>query len=154
MYADLPPAEIEHLLKKEVFGNLACCLNGKPYVFPMAYLYHENVIYGQTITGHKTEIVRANPNVCFQVHTVRERGWSSVMCWGAFQELDFADLQQSTDKRIVELLTGRLSDLQHRIGVDVAYVRGDSLEPLRVNGRSSTLFRILIEEKTGKCHDM
>lgn len=153
MYKELNQEGIERVLRAEKFGNLGCSIHNKPYVFPMAFVYHDNVIYGQTTTGHKTKIIRENPNVCFQTHMLTDSGWASVMCWGIFQELDFEDVDDAQSTQVVKMLIEKLSSVQHPIGVKIQYSQTESLKPLSINGHKSTLFRIVITEKTGKFFD-
>jgi hypothetical protein len=49
----LSDTEIDALLTSEMFCHLACSEGGKPYVVPMAYVFHKNTIYGQTTEGKK-----------------------------------------------------------------------------------------------------
>ena len=58
MLSTLTDKEIDEFLMAHKIGNIGCCLNEKPYVFPMAYVYHEDVIYGQTTIGKKIEAAR------------------------------------------------------------------------------------------------
>lgn len=149
-FGQLPSDDINALLEKQTFGHLGCCLNDKPYVFPMAYAYRDNVIYGQTTTGRKVEIMRQNPNVCFQVGLVHPHGWESVMCWGSFQELAFKDLKDGASMKAVKLLTKHIGSIQNQIGLSVPFSFENGAEPVKVNDKESTLFRIVINEKTGK----
>jgi len=61
-------AEIEKVLKEIDFGYLGMSYNGKPYVIPMSYAYHENRIYlHAALKGLKLEYIKNNPQVCFTV---------------------------------------------------------------------------------------
>ncbi len=66
------------LLMSEVFAHLGCCEGSRPYIVPLAYVFHENALYGQTTEGKKVEILRKNPLVCFQVQKQEERQWRSA----------------------------------------------------------------------------
>ncbi|NOS67438.1 MAG: hypothetical protein HOO67_03695 [Candidatus Peribacteraceae bacterium] len=84
MQDKLSDKEMNMLLSSEVFGHLGCCDDGKPYIVPMAYVYNENTLYGQTTEGKKVEKLRKNPLVCFQVESLKEGQWRSVICWGGY----------------------------------------------------------------------
>lgn len=145
----LSEQEINELLSSQTFGHLGCCENGKPYVFPMAYAYHANILYGQTTAGKKVEILRRNPSVCFQVQDVTETHWRSVQCWGTFEELAFEKLDGTEAARIVRLLSEHLGSIQHQVGINVEFSGGGSPKPVLVNGKLTTLFRIVLDEKSG-----
>lgn len=148
----LSVGETDALLQSEVFGHLGCTDGSRPYVLPLAYVFHDNVIYGQTSEGKKTDILRRNPSVCFQVQRQEEDQWRSVMCWGTFEELDFGKLEKGEAAAIVALLTERLSGIQKNVGITIPFSFADGAAPLVLNKRKSTLFRILVTEKTGKLY--
>jgi nitroimidazol reductase NimA-like FMN-containing flavoprotein (pyridoxamine 5'-phosphate oxidase superfamily) len=151
----LSDTEIDALLTSEMFCHLACSEGGKPYVVPMAYVFHKNTIYGQTTEGKKVDILRKNPLACFQVEKREEHHWSSAMCWGTFEELDFDALEQSEAKEIYKLLTDRLGGIQETVGITIpSFSFSGKAAPLMVHNRKSTLFRIVITEKMGKFYAM
>lgn len=138
------------LLESEVFGHMASADERKPYIVPMAYVFHDNALYGQTTEGKKVAMLRKNPQVCFQVESVKDHRWKSVVCWGIFEELDFKELQKAEAIEIVELLTRRIGSIQEKIGISVPFSFAGGALPLKVNEKQSTLFRIAIQEKTGR----
>src|SRR5579864_8874055 len=88
MIAPLPDSEIERLLSEEFVGRLACSADGRPYVVPIAYAYHDGYIYSHTTEGLKVRMMRRNRNVCFEVDRVQDEfNWRSVVAWGTFEEL-------------------------------------------------------------------
>lgn len=148
----LSEPEIHQVLTSEIFGHLACCDSGKPYVVPLAFVFHGNALYGQTTEGKKIEILRKNPLVCFQVQQRKQREWRSVLCWGTFEEFDFEKLGDKESMVIVGLLTKRLGDIQKDVGITLPrYSFNGEAKALLVNDRRSTLFRIVVTEKTGRC---
>lgn len=147
----LSDTEMDHLLQAEVFGHLGCCENGKPYVFPLAYVFHDGVLYGQTKGGKKIEILTKNPHVCFQVQQQKKSEWRSVLCWGAFEEFDFEKLEDTEAMIVAELLTKRLGEIQEDVGIALPrYSFNGKAKALLVHDRKSTLFRIVITERTGR----
>ena len=154
MQGSLSSTEMDELLSSEVFGHLGCTDSTKPYIVPMAYVHHENVLYGQTTEGKKVEILRKNPLVCFQVEKQEDRRWQSVICWGIFEELDFAELQKPESMEVVKLLTQRIGAIQENVGIAVPYSFQGGAQPLSVNEKKSTLFRISISEKTGRFYEV
>lgn len=149
MHKDLLATDIDSLLESEVFGHLACTDGEKPYIVPLAYVFYNNAIYGQTTEGKKIDILRKNPQVCFQVQKQTDR-WQSVICWGTFQELDFSVVKEAEASMIIELLTMRLGSVQSEVGVTVPFAFNGKPQALTTDQKKSTLFRILITEKTGR----
>lgn len=153
MYPPLDETGIEAVLEKNHLGHLGCTMDATTYVFPMAYVYHDNVIYGQTTTGQKTNIARTNSKICFQVEEVQGKAWRSVMCWGDFEELDFQELRNTQLQKMTQLLTKRIAEFQHLYGVIVPYsIDTNETIPVTVNDKTSTLFRIVVDKKTGRSH--
>ena len=125
-------------------------MQGKPYVFPLAYAYQNGVLYGQTTAGRKIEAARETPLVCLEASDVTGGGWERVMCWGRFEELDFEKLEPGAATTVIKLLTERIGSVQLKLGIEVPFLRGDSIEPGTIDGKKATLFRIVVTEKSGR----
>ena len=150
MRGDLTNAEMDALLGTERIGHLGCLDGNRPYVVPMAFVFHDDVLYGQTTEGKKVEMLRKNPTVCFQVEALKEKQWKSAMLYGTFEELDFENLPPGAIPAI-KLLTERIGTIQDDIGVKIPYAYSvNAILPLKVNEKTSTLFRIVVTEKSGK----
>ncbi len=152
MERTLSDREIDALLAAEIFGHLACADGLLPYILPLAYVYQDNMIYGQTTEGRKTNILRKNPLVCFQVQHQEENEWRSAMCWGSFEEMDFEKLDKDQGARIVSLLTERLSGIQQNVGIVIPFSFVDGAKSVDAGRGKSTLFRIPVREKTGRLY--
>jgi nitroimidazol reductase NimA-like FMN-containing flavoprotein (pyridoxamine 5'-phosphate oxidase superfamily) len=64
------PAALEEILKKGLVCHLAMVDGGKPYLVSMNYGYREHSLYlHSALEGRKIDIIRNNPEVCFQVIT-------------------------------------------------------------------------------------
>ncbi len=151
MNGTLSDADMDELLTSGVFGHIGYCDGGKPYVMPLAYVFHDNEIYGQTTEGRKIELIRKNPLVCFQVQHERNYEWRSVICWGTLEELDFEHMEHKEAIPIIRLLTDRLGGIQKNVGITIpSFSLNGKAVPLTVDGRKSTLFRILVTERTGR----
>jgi nitroimidazol reductase NimA-like FMN-containing flavoprotein (pyridoxamine 5'-phosphate oxidase superfamily) len=57
-------------------------INGKkPYIVPLCFGYHDNSLYFHgAIKGLKIDLIRANPNVCFEFDTLTETIESENAC--------------------------------------------------------------------------
>lgn len=61
-------SEIEEIFKKAKVGRLGMCLNNKPYIIPIAFVYYKDKIYFHSANrGRKIRIMKMNPYVCFEV---------------------------------------------------------------------------------------
>lgn len=151
MIGDMTRAEMERLLRTEAVGHLACCPNGRPYVVPIGYVYHEGVIYAHSGLGMKVEAMRQNPEVCFEVeHIDNIADWKSVVAWGRFEELE----EEEADNAL-HLLVGRLaplipdSDAEPHAPEPDGYA-GSTRHILNRSSRHGVVYRIRIKEMTGR----
>jgi uncharacterized protein len=88
MLGELNKTQINNVLTSQVIGRLACADGNQPYIVPVTYTYDGKYIYGQTNEGMKLEMLRKNPNVCFEVDMMTDmRNWQSVVVAGKFEEL-------------------------------------------------------------------
>jgi len=68
------------------------------YLIPLGYVWLHSALYGVADAGRKTEIVKRNPAVAFQVDTSMETGvweWESVTGEGSFELVDGAEEQEA-----------------------------------------------------------
>jgi nitroimidazol reductase NimA-like FMN-containing flavoprotein (pyridoxamine 5'-phosphate oxidase superfamily) len=87
---DLQREEIDAFLESQLVGRIGCHLDGRTYVVPVIYAYDGGSIYVCSTEGRKLAMMRANPNVCFEVDEYDEAGtgsWRSVIAEGVFEEL-------------------------------------------------------------------
>ncbi len=60
--------EVETILKEASVGRLGTCSEGRPYVVPLSFVYHEGKIYFHGASeGKKMADIAQNPKVCFEV---------------------------------------------------------------------------------------
>ncbi len=89
MLGALNQTQIDYLLTSQVIGRIGCCFDNEVYVVPITYAYKGGYIYGHTTEGTKIEIMRSNPNVCFQVDAIQNlANWQSAIVWGNYEELE------------------------------------------------------------------
>jgi nitroimidazol reductase NimA-like FMN-containing flavoprotein (pyridoxamine 5'-phosphate oxidase superfamily) len=88
MIGKLHPDEIEDLLHRRHVGHLSCVADGRPYVVPITYTYAGGCVYGHTLPGRKVTVLRARPQVCFEVAEQSDQAtWGSVVAEGVYEEL-------------------------------------------------------------------
>ncbi len=126
------------LIARNKFAHLACHNSKEVYLVPISYIFVDGYIYSHSKPGHKIDLMRKNPQVCFQVEEVQDFfHWKSVVLWGRFEEL-FGDESDRAMRNLIREFTGRekrRSDLE----IDFAA----QLE-------SSIIYRIKIEKSTGR----
>lgn len=89
MHRTLSDTEMEEVLQRQLYGHLGCTLpDGKVYVVPITYAYHDGALYAFSREGQKIDALRRNPSVCFQTEQFLHEGlWRSVIVWGTYEEL-------------------------------------------------------------------
>ncbi len=88
MLGEMTPNRIEHMLHLEVVGRIGCHASGRTYVVPISYMYDGEAIYAYSFEGLKLQMMRENPNVCFEVDRFDTlANWESIVIQGRFEEL-------------------------------------------------------------------
>ena len=88
MLGELNDLQIKNILSSQVIGRIACAEGNKPYLVPITYVFDGDCLYFQSNEGSKLNILRKNPNVCFEVDVMSDmRNWQSVVITGKFEEL-------------------------------------------------------------------
>ena len=83
MIGILSEIQIDYFLKKELVGRIGCSANDVVYVVPISYAFDGRTIFAHTHEGMKTDVMRQNPNVCFEVDNIKDMGnWQSVIACG------------------------------------------------------------------------
>lgn len=147
MLGDLSPEEIETLLRTEFTARIGCHAEGRTYVVPVTYAYEADSVYGHSTKGLKIQMMRKNPEVCFEVDRVEDIGnWKSVIAWGRFEELGGSKALAAMD-----VLIARLTPLAPKLDLHPSYVlRAAEAESSKVDGRGVVLYRIRLTERTGR----
>lgn len=72
---------INAIIEKTRVLRLGMVNGNKPYVVPLCFGYHEQVLYFHgALKGQKIDVLRENPNVCFEFDTVAEAVASEKAC--------------------------------------------------------------------------
>lgn len=89
MIEELSREEIDALLDANVVGRIGCHAEGRTYVVPIIYAREGESVYVATVEGLKVRMMRANPDVCFEVDEYPGTGgWRSVIADARYVELD------------------------------------------------------------------
>ena len=109
--------ELEAIIGKCDVCSLAMVgKDGKPYVLPMNFGYEDDHIYFHSArTGHKVDILEANPDVCISFSTDHELRWvneevacswgmkyRSVLAYGRVEFIDDYDAKEAALKIIMK----------------------------------------------------
>ncbi len=145
MLGQLNEIQINNILTSQVLGRLACTDGKQPYVVPVTYTYDGEYIYGQSNEGLKINILRKNPNVCFEVDTlINMRDWKSVIVYGKFEELKNKEAEKAREilfNRVFPLMTSStIHTFEHEVNDKVD-------DSTRVK---YMMYRIKIEKITGR----
>lgn len=88
MIGHLTESECKEFLKNEIVGRIGCNTDGKAYVVPVNYLFDGENIIAHSQEGKKIEMMRKNPNVCFEADNMHSlQNWKSVIAWGTYKEI-------------------------------------------------------------------
>ena len=146
MFGKLNSVEIEEVLTQQIIGRIACHANDMSYIVPISYAYDGECVYARTYEGLKINLMRKNPNVCFQTDIMENMAnWKSVIAWGEFKELTETS---ERNEGIQKLLARKIS------GIASETVQLSPIWPFASNEYSDEIdgiiFCIRLSEKTGR----
>lgn len=145
MIGELKDEEMEALLKQQIVGRIACSHGEFIYLVPMSYAYDGQYIYGRSFEGVKLDIMRKNPNICFEVDNVADMAdWQSVIVWGKFEELKEPGEREKALRALVQRHLPLRSSITMHLGKAWPFSEHD-LEDI-----TGVVFRIVITKKTGR----
>ena len=72
---------IEAILNQAYVGHLSLAQNNLPYLVPMCFGYKKNTLYIHSAKeGQKLDIIKDNPNICFEVDMDAELVQKKLAC--------------------------------------------------------------------------
>jgi Predicted flavin-nucleotide-binding protein len=145
MFGKLKAGEIEELLTQHIVGRIGCNAYNTTYIVPISYAYDGEYVYCHTYEGLKVLMMRANPNVCFEVDSMENMAnWKSVIAWGIFEELTDSDKQKVAIQKLYNRIVPGIPSKTLQLSPQWPFPP-DNVE--HVNG---IIFRIKLYEKTGR----
>jgi nitroimidazol reductase NimA-like FMN-containing flavoprotein (pyridoxamine 5'-phosphate oxidase superfamily) len=146
MLRELNDTQIEDLLKSQLIGRIGCHSTDQIYVVPVNYIYESPDIYCHSAKGMKIDLMRKNPQVCFEVDDIKDMtNWQSVIVWGKFEELKDMDEKQKVMQKLIDRITPFILDdsvpPSHGF-VDAESDVGDTIELI--------VYKINVTRKTGR----
>lgn len=105
MVGRLDDEQIDAILHKELIGRLGCHVRGRTYIVPIAFAFTDGTIVAHSTDGLKLQMMRENPEVCFEVDQIDDLShWRSVVLWGRFEELQGSDADRARAELAAKLL--------------------------------------------------
>jgi uncharacterized protein len=149
MFGNLKDEDIEKVIHGNIVGRIGCHSKGKTYVVPISYAYDGAFLYFHTYEGMMINMLRENPEACFQVDIMENMGhWQSVIAWGTFEELTEAG-ERSVG---LEKLTQRI--VPHLASETVKLYPQWPFPPDDLKKIKGIVFRIRLSEKSGRFERM
>jgi nitroimidazol reductase NimA-like FMN-containing flavoprotein (pyridoxamine 5'-phosphate oxidase superfamily) len=146
MLGELTEAQIDHVLHSQMIGRIGCSSEGRMYVVPVTYVYHDGYIYVHSKEGKKVKMMRKNPSVCFQVDIIENMiNWRSVIVWGTYEELKSEEKQQAGMKIMMDRLAPLLTS--ETVRPHPGYPHSPEIVEKEFK---AVAYRIKIVEKTGR----
>lgn len=147
-------SEMEEILLAANVGRLGICWNGQPLIIPVNFAYENGAIYFHgSDPGLRTESLRKNPNVCFEVDETLgtvpapvpceyDTAYRSVVAFGTAQVLSSPAEKMLPLRLIVSKYAGQEEARSLTLSM---------IEDYRSSrGRKTAVVKIQIDRMTGK----
>lgn len=147
MIGRLNDEQIDEVLRANVLGRIGCTDGTKMYVVPINYVYDGKFIIAHSVAGMKIEMMRRNPEVCFEVDEVKNfTNWKSVIAWGQYQELTAERERYAAMKLFVDRMI-RMKISETAVPPEISDTRVHPRSPGNIR---PVIYRLLLTEKTGR----
>ena len=145
MFGKLTTREMEELLASNILGRIGCHADNITYIVPISYAYKNKTVYCHSREGTKIEMMRKNPEVCFEVDKLTDMAnWKSIIAWGKFEEL--ADANERSEA--LEYLVHRVLPI---ISSETTHLSSSwPFPPNNLNEIKGIVFKINISNMTGR----
>jgi nitroimidazol reductase NimA-like FMN-containing flavoprotein (pyridoxamine 5'-phosphate oxidase superfamily) len=145
MFGNLHEDAIEAVLHHQIIGHLACHANKLTYVVPISYAYKDGYIYAHAEEGMKINMMRENPEVCFEVYRMENMGnWQCVIAWGNFEEITDKDERAAALKILLKRNLPVIASKTVQLTNEWPFIPED------INTIKGIVFRIKLTKKTGR----
>ena len=145
MIGVLTEKEAKEVLKHNFIGRIGCSSRGTSYIVPINYLYDGTSIIGHSKVGMKIEMMRSNPDVCFEVEEVASfTSWKSVIAWGTYREItDESEKWQALEAFVKHLIYAKVSETA--IPPETSEIRMHPRAEVKM-----VVYKIMIKKITGR----
>ncbi|OMP75194.1 MULTISPECIES: pyridoxamine 5'-phosphate oxidase family protein [unclassified Chitinophaga] len=148
MIGKLSDQQMHTILQQNMMGRIGCSSNSRVLVVPVCYAYNGKAIIAHSAEGMKINMMRNNPEVCFEVDVINSiTNWQSVIIWGQYQEI----LDEKERFYSIKYLMSRLLQFTEaeKVHHSTAIVGEEENGHFNANIRP-VVYRISIEEMTGR----
>jgi len=146
MLRELNDAQIEALLKSELIGRIGCQSAGRVYIVPVNYIYDGTNIYCHSSKGMKIDMMRENPEICFEVENIKDMtNWKCVIAWGKFEEITEITEQEKVLQSLINRVTPFIMD--DSVTREHGFVDEESDIGTKVE---LIIYKIIVQKKTGR----
>jgi len=146
MLGELTTKEIEDLLRQQVTGRIACYADGRIYIVPINYAYNGVYLFGHSARGKKIDMMRRNPEVCFEVDDIQSIfRWKSVIAWGRFEEITDMDEKQQAMQAIIHRIMPLAENAPDHPSHGITEKESDVGSKVEL-----IVYKIALAEKTGR----
>lgn len=147
MIGKLTNEQIDEVLRDNILGRIGCSDGDKTYIVPVSYAFDGKCILAHSVEGMKIEMMRNNPDVCFEVDEMKSfTNWKSVIAWGKYQEL--------TDERdryyAMKIFVDRMIHIKTSKTAILPHLKKKEVQPHLPENVRPVIYRIVITEKTGR----
>ena len=147
MIGRLTEEQINEVLRTNVLGRIGCSYDNKTYVVPINYVFDGLHIIGHSVTGMKIEMMRKNPEVCFEVDEMKSfTDWKSVIAWGTYQEINGTKERYAA----MDLFVKRMMHLKISETAVLPELTETRVHPRSPGMIKPVIYRIVLSEKTGR----
>jgi uncharacterized protein len=137
----------KEVLESNILGRIGCSNGTKTYIVPVNYVFDGKHIIVHSVAGMKIHMMRKNSKVCFEVEEIRSMtNWKSVIVWGEYQELT----EERDRYAAMKLFVDRTLRLKISETATPPEISGERLHPRSPGNIKPVVYRIVIEEMTGR----
>lgn len=148
MLGILSEETMNNVLETNIIGRLGYTDGHRIFIIPISYLfYNHTYIIAHSREGQKIDILRKNPDVCFEVDRIQNlENWKSVVVWGKYEEVtDQRERYYALDLLIRKIMKHKLTEKNNLVE------EYEKVESMILPDREKTIvYRIHIEKKSGR----
>jgi nitroimidazol reductase NimA-like FMN-containing flavoprotein (pyridoxamine 5'-phosphate oxidase superfamily) len=135
---------IKAVIKKSAVCRLGMINGDRPYIVPLSFGFHENALYFHgALKGLKIDLIKENPNVCFEFDTLIETISSENAC-------DFSQKYQSVIGTGQATLLENLDEKRQALDIIKTQYSDKQFEFPENRLKATAVIKVDIESMTGK----
>ncbi len=137
-------SEVKALIKKATVCRLGMISGNNPYIVPLCFGYHDNVLYfHSSLKGKKIDVLQKNPNVCFEFDVITEPVESENPC-------DWSMIYQSVIGFGKAVFIESLDEKHKALKIIMAQYSKRQFQFPDKKLKVTSVFKVEIESMTGK----